>query len=126
MSLSQATLREKVRLGEEPTNNMMVGTDFSSSMNLPYLTGLIDALPLIRTREMSSIRFGGEYAYSIPDPNTKKSAIPTDESQSVAYLEDFEGARRTIQFDAIATTWRLASAPAYSLLGPMDDSVKTY
>ncbi len=116
MNLNQATLSDKVRLGEEPTNNMMLGVDGSTSMNIPFLTDLIDALPFIRTREMSTIRFGGEAAYSLPDPNTKKSPLPSDNGVSVAYLDDFEGARQTIPIDVNYAAWRPGSPPVYDLL----------
>jgi len=90
MNLSQATLSDKVRLGEEPTNNMIMGFDASTSFNLPFLTQVIDALPFIRTREMSSIRFGGEAAYVLPNPNTKSSTITDDNGASIAYLDDLK------------------------------------
>ncbi|HYQ87251.1 MAG TPA: cell surface protein SprA [Bacteroidota bacterium] len=127
MSLSQATLSDKVRLGEEPTSNMIMGFDASTSFNLPFLTQAIDALPFIRTREMSSIRFGGEAAYVLPNPNTKTSTITDDNGASIAYLDDFEGARRTIPLPISYSAWHLASAPAYSLLGAgLTNEKKTY
>lgn len=116
MNLNQATLSDKVRIGEEPTNNFMFGVDGATSMNLPFLTNLIDALPFIRTREMSTMRFGGEAAYSLPDPNTKKSPLPSDNGVSVAYLDDFEGARQTIPIDVNYANWRFGSPPVYDLL----------
>lgn len=116
MNLSQATLSDKVRLGEEPTNNMIVGADAVTSFNLPFLTDMIDALPFIRTREMSSVRIGGEAAYVIPNPNTKTSTITDDNGASIAYLDDFEGARRTIPLPIAYSQWHLASPPVYSKL----------
>ncbi len=126
MTLSQATLSDKVRLGEEPTKNMILGTDFSSAFDLPFLTEAIDALPFLRTREMSNIRFSGEAAYILPDPNTKKSTIPSDNGASIAYLDDFEGARRTIPMTVFFSSWTPSSAPISSRLGDVPDSVKDW
>ncbi len=119
MNLNQQTLSDKVRIGEEPTNNMMLGMDFSSSANLPFLTDAIDALPLIRTKEMSTLRFGGEGAYMIPDPNTKKSTVLSDHGASIAYIDDFEGIRRTIPFPITYAAWSMSSAPMDSIANPL-------
>ncbi|MBI3764939.1 MAG: cell surface protein SprA, partial [Ignavibacteriales bacterium] len=127
MNLNQATLSDKVRLGEEPTSNLMLGVDGATSFNLPFLTSALDALPFFRTREMSTIRISAEAAYSLPDPNTKKSTLPSDNNVSVAYLDDFEGARRTIPIDLNFANWRFASPPVYSLLGQnIDDTTKVF
>ncbi len=32
----------------------------------------------------------------LPDPNTKKSTIVSDNGEGIAYIDDFEGARRSI------------------------------
>ena len=123
MNLNQATLSDKVRLGEEPTNNTIFGVDASTTMDLPFLTKALDALPLYKTKEMSSIRFGGEAAYILPDPNTKKSTVASDRGASIAYIDDFEGARRTIPFSVSYSGWHLSSIPGVTLAA---DSIKTY
>lgn len=125
MNLNQETLSDKVRLNEEPTNNSIFGIDASTSLNLDFLTKAIDALPLIRTQEMSTIRFSGEAAYMLPDPNTKKSTIQSDKGAGIAYIDDFEGARRSIPLGVGYSIWRLASPPAYTFLGEVTDIEKT-
>lgn len=126
MTLSQATLSDKVRLGEEPTKNLIIGADVSSSFELPFVTDAIDALPFLRTREMSTMRFTGEAAYMLPDPNTKKSTIVSDQGASIAYLDDFEGARRTIPLTVFFSSWTPASAPLSSRLEGANDSVRNF
>lgn len=111
MNLNQATLSDKVRLGEEPTNNTMYGIDGSTNIQVEPLTTALDALPFYQTREMSSIRIAGEVAYMDPDPNTKKSPILEDKGEAVAYLDDFEGARRTIPLGVSFSLWKPASPP---------------
>ncbi len=128
MNLSQETLSDKVRLGEEPTNNLILGADASSAFDLPVLTSLINALPGLRTSEMSNMKFNAEAAYMIPDPNTKKSPILSDEGKSIAMIDDFEGARRSIPFPISYSGWTMSSAPVVmrSNLDARHDSLKNW
>jgi cell surface protein SprA len=109
MNLNQETLSDKVRIGEEPLSNTIYGVDFKTSADLPFLTNTLDYL--ISTREMSSFTFNGEYAYMSPDPNTKKSTIAEDGGESIAYIDDFEGAKRTIPVGVNYTGWKDLSVP---------------
>ncbi|MBI5217002.1 MAG: cell surface protein SprA [Ignavibacteriae bacterium] len=118
MNLNQETLSDKVRLGEEPTNNTIMGIDGGTSFNLPFLTSALDAIPGLRAREMSSIKISGEAAYILPDPNTKRSSIQSDNGASIAYIDDFEGSRRTVPLNVNYTAWKPASPPVYTLVGP--------
>ncbi len=111
MNLNQATLSDKVRVGEEPTSNTIMGVDGTTSFNLPILTSAISALPFLKTREMSTVRLSGEAAYIMPNPNTMTSTIVSDNNTSVAYLDDFEGAKRTIPVSNVYSAWHLASPP---------------
>ncbi|MBV6446294.1 MAG: hypothetical protein IFNCLDLE_02585 [Ignavibacteriaceae bacterium] len=109
LTLSQQTLSDKVRIGEEPLSNFILGLDFQTSHDLPFLTNLIDNV--LSTKEMSSISFTGEAAYMNPDPNTKKSTIESDGGKSIAYIDDFEGAKRTIPIGITYGAWKDLSAP---------------
>ncbi|MBE0570979.1 MAG: cell surface protein SprA [Ignavibacteriaceae bacterium] len=109
MNLNQETLSDKVRIGEEPLSNTIYGVDFRTSADLPFLTNTLDYL--ISTREMSSFTFNGEYAYMSPDPNTKKSTIAEDGGESIAYIDDFEGAKRLIPVGVNYTGWKDLSVP---------------
>lgn len=128
MNLNQQTLSDKVRLGEEPNNNTIFGIDGQTTFKLPFLTSALDGLPGIQTREMSDLRISGEAAYMIPDPNTKKSTISSDFGAGIAYIDDFEGARRTIPFGANYASWFQPSPPADTTLFPpgTPDSAKMY
>ncbi len=109
MNLNQQTLSDKVRLGEEPSNNTIFGIDGATTLDLPFLTRAINGLPLIQTREMSSFKISGEAAYMLPDPNTMKSTIPSDNGEGIAYIDDFEGARRSIPVGIGYTAWTQGS-----------------
>lgn len=109
LNLNQQTLSEKVRIGEEPLNNSIMGVDFQTTQELPFLTKLMDNL--YSTSAPSSFSLKGEFAYMSPDPNTKKSTIAGDQSQSIAYVDDFEGAKRIIPMGIGYGTWSDISIP---------------
>jgi len=109
LTLTQQTLSDKVRIGEEPLSNSIFGVDFSTSADLAFLTKAIDKI--FPTREMSSISLSGEFAYMNPDPNTKKSTISSDAGKSIAYIDDFEGSKRIIPVGVSYTSWKDLSIP---------------
>jgi len=113
MNLNQQTLSDKVRLGEEPISNTIIGFDGGTSLNLDFLTAAVNALPGIQTNAPSSIAIKGEAAYMLPDPNTRKSTIPQDGGSGIAYIDDFEGVRKTIYLGTAYGQWRDASVPFY-------------
>ncbi len=109
LNLNQQTLSDKVRIGEEPLSNTIYGLDFTTQADLPIVTRALDNI--FSTREMSSVSLTGEYAYIDPDPNTKKSTVASDGGKSIAYIDDFEGAKRTIPIGVSYTTWKDLSPP---------------
>jgi len=109
LNLNQQTLSDKVRIGEEPLSNTIYGIDFATQADLPFLTKLLDNV--ISTRQMSSFSITGEYAYIDPDPNTKKSTIASDKGRSIAYIDDFEGAKKIIPVGVSYTQWKDISPP---------------
>lgn len=109
LNLNQQTLSDKVRIGEEPLSNTIYGLDFSTSADLPIVTKLLDNV--FSTREMSTFNFAGEFAYIDPDPNTKKSTIASDKGKSIAYIDDFEGTKKTIPIGVSYTAWKDLSPP---------------
>lgn len=130
MNLNQQTLSDKVRLNEEPTNNTIMGLDANTTFDANFLTKAISMLPIINTQALSSVTLRAEAAYMNPDPNTRKSPIPIDEGKGVAYIDDFEGIKRTIPLGTSYIAWRYSSVPRYiagfdPIFGdPLPDSVK--
>ncbi len=113
MNYNQQTLSDKVRLGEEPMSNTILGIDGSTKLDLNFLTDALNILPSYYSKEVSQFTFKGEAAYMLPDPNTKKSTIESDGSMGIAYIDDFEGLKRTIPLGIGYTMWHYASAPKY-------------
>jgi cell surface protein SprA len=113
MNMNQQSLSDKVRLGEEPISNTIMGFDGSTSFDAPWLTKALNYLPGIKTLAPSQISLRGEYAYMSPNPNTRTSPIPSDQGKSVAYVDDFEGSVESIPLSVSFTGWKEASAPYY-------------
>lgn len=122
VNLKQETLNDKVRLGEEPTNNSMFGLDFSTNIKSKWLTNIVNMLPGFNTKDESSFTLKGEFAYLLPDPNTKRSRIPSDNNESIAYVDDMEGAKKIISLGTNYSAWTLGSLPLDSTLGLTDSS----
>jgi cell surface protein SprA len=129
MNLNQQTLSDKVRINEEPISNTILGFDGGTSLDLGFLTDGLNYLPGIQTTAPSSFSMRGEAAYMLPDPNTRKSSIPQDEGGGIAYIDDFEGVRRTVYLGTNFGTWKESSVPFYleSLddYRPLDKSIST-
>ncbi len=109
LNLNQQTLSEKVQIGEEPISNTIMGVDFNTKGDLPFLTAALDHV--ISTKQMSSFTLSGEAAYMMPNPNTKTSTIPDDKGQSIAYIDDFEGAKKELPIGVQYTGWKDLSPP---------------
>lgn len=117
VNLKQETLNDKVRIGEEPTNNSMFGVDFTTRLEAPFLTNIVNWLPGFNSKVPSTISFRGEIAAINPDPNTKKSVIPQDNNEAVAYIDDMEGAKKVISLGGSYNTWTMSSVPLDPTIG---------
>lgn len=123
LNLNQQTLSDKVRIGEEPLNNSIFGVDFKTNINLPFVTKALDKL--ISTSAPSSFQVNAEMAYIDPDPNTKKSTISSDGGRSIAYVDDFEGAKRTIPLVEAYGSWHDLSLPNnLPFIGTLDENTQ--
>ncbi len=104
LHLSEKPLTNKVNIGNEPISNTIWGVDGSYSTDVPMLTRIIDALPFLETKEMSSVEINGEFAQLIPGHS---KAIGKNGN---AYIDDFEGSKTSIDLKA-QYTWVIASTP---------------
>ncbi|MGH7454577.1 MAG: cell surface protein SprA, partial [bacterium] len=119
MYLNATTLDQRVRLGsvdKGPMRNLI--WDFNTALRFQpnFLTSALDALPFISTQEPSDLRFEGEIAQIIPNPNTidsklsKENRIPGDKD-GVAYIDDFEATKRTTSLGVNRRGWVESSIP---------------
>lgn len=104
LSLTERPLTKKVNQGDEPIRNTIWGFDGNYRTDAPFLTRLIDKLPFLETKEMSTITAAGEFAYLIPGHS---KAIGKDGN---SYVDDFEGSQSTIDLRQQGS-WNLASTP---------------
>jgi len=105
MNLTERPLTQKVSIGDEPISNTIWGLDGSYRTESQLLTTLIDAIPLISTREASNINLTGEFAHLIPGHSR---AI---KKEGVAYIDDFEGSQTSIDMKNFAA-WVHSSTPS--------------
>ncbi len=109
LQLFERPFTQKVNVGEDPINNKIYGLDFNAQHNLPGLTKLLDRLPLVSTKEMSTVNFLAETAMLRPGHS---SAInETAGGEGNVYIDDFEGATNGLDIRAPAQLWFPASVP---------------
>jgi cell surface protein SprA len=102
--MMERPVTQKVDIGSEPFKNNVLGLDLAYRTDVPFLTKLVDYLPIISTTQKSTFSFTGEFAHLIPG---QPRAINKD---GTSYVDDFEGAQSAIDLRSI-TSWRLASIP---------------
>src|SRR5690625_1632467 len=79
---SERPLDDKIRLGDEPISNSVLGLDSNARFNTPFITRMLDALPILQTREASEFTFSGEIAQLRPgvaETRAVNRAIRNDE-----------------------------------------------
>jgi len=109
MNLFERPLTQKVNFGDDPINNKVYGLDFSISKDAPWLTKLIDKLPLISTKEPSSIAAQAEVA--ILQPGHNRAINQGGDKGGTVYIDDFEGSTANIPLTNQFNQWVIASVP---------------
>lgn len=102
--LGERPIMQKVNIGDEPIKNTVLGMDGKYRTEFPFLTRMVDKLPVYSTKEMSTVTASGEVAALIPGHSR---AIGKEGN---AYLDDFEGSQTPIDIKAVGA-WVLASTP---------------
>jgi cell surface protein SprA len=118
LHLTERPLTQKVNIGDEPINNTMVGTNLNYRTETPWLTRLVDKIPLIQTKEMSNIAMSGEWAALIPGYNKAIGAGGT------SYIDDFEGTQSAIDIKQ-PSAWSISSIPNDPSLFPESSLIDT-
>ena len=92
-------------VGSEPTRNTKYGFDINFQQKSRLLTKIIDALPLVNTKETSNVVFNAEFAQLIPGTSNIVNG------EGISYIDDFENAITPINISGWQS-WKLASTPA--------------
>ncbi len=111
LNLTERPVTKKVNQGDEPVSNTIWGLDGNYRTEAPFLTRIIDKIPLIETKEMSTITAAGEFAYLVPGHS--KAVGKSGNS----YVDDFEGSQSAIDIRS-PFTWTLASTPQGQAIFP--------
>ena len=98
---NQKIVNERVDFGFEPMQNFIWNISGKYDQKVPFLTDLVNSLPLIETNKVSNIFVEGEYATVNPNPN------PIGQ----AFLDDFESSKRTSSPSIMQRHWKKASVP---------------
>ena len=123
MRLSQKSPIDKFRIGEEPISNTIWGFDGAFNLEPRWLTRALDALPLIQTRDESTISVTGEFAQLRPGHTetvafrrtsdrlrSAGQSFSADEQRGISYIDDFESFENTFSLMQPGS-WSLASPP---------------
>jgi hypothetical protein len=108
--MKKSTLEQRVRVGQEPFSNFVWDVNTSLNFKPNFLTDLINILTFGETNEPSTIKIEAEYAQVSPNPNTLNNE-GTGDNEGVAYVDDFEGTKRTTTLGIRYNTWTMASPP---------------
>ncbi len=97
----------KMNYGEDPIKNTMYGMDFSYRSDFPKMTRILNKLPFYNSTAMSTITAYGEAAMLEPGhpPQIGKNG------EGLIYVDDFEGARNSVDLRFPFISWALASTP---------------
>jgi cell surface protein SprA len=104
--LSEKPLTQKVSIGDEPVSNTIWGLNASYRTESPFLTSMVDKLPLLETKETSVFDISAEFAHLIPG---QPKIIGRN---GIAYIDDFEGSETSIDLKS-RIAWNLASTPQH-------------
>lgn len=92
--------------GNEPIKNTKYGFDVNFQDESRMLTKMVDALPLLSTKEKSTVTFNGEFAQLLPGTSNKVNG------ESSSYLDDFESAVTPYNIAGGHLPWKLGSTPS--------------
>lgn len=107
MNLKEQPFTQKTILGEEPVSNTLWGLDASFRKESDYITKMLDRLPLITTKETSTIDAAIETAQFIPG---QPRIVRNQNERGIVYLDDFEAAANPYSLQGLLR-WKLASFP---------------
>jgi cell surface protein SprA len=98
-------LYSRPAIGNEPPKNTKYGFDVNYRTESRFITKLVDAIPLIQTKEPSQITFSGEFAQLLPGTSN------IVDGEGTSYIDDFEN---TVTPFGLSNwlLWKTAATPA--------------
>ncbi|MCW0482681.1 cell surface protein SprA [Gaoshiqia sediminis] len=110
--MNERPLTQKVNYGDDPISNAMFGLDANYTTQSNLLTKLVDKLPFIETKEVSTVSVEAEVAQLV----VGESGV----TNSTVYIDDFESTQTSIDLRA-RQSWVLASTPQKQARFPEGD-----
>ncbi|HOP04312.1 MAG TPA: cell surface protein SprA [Tenuifilaceae bacterium] len=104
LNLTERPYTSKVSFGNEAISNTIWGLNASYKTESALLTKAVDLLPLIETKEKSTINIDAEFAHFVPG-----HARAIGDAGTV-YIDDFEGSKTSTDL-RMWSAWKLASTP---------------
>jgi len=101
---NERPLISRNQIGTEPARNLQYGLDFNINKKSRLLTKIVDAIPLLETKELSSFNFTGEFAQLLPGTSNKI------DGEGTAYIDDFENTATPYSLMS-PFGWKLSSTP---------------
>lgn len=111
MRLFERPYTQKTNIGEDPINNGIYGLDLVYNNKAPWMTKLLDKLPLFSTKEESKISFIGEGA--LLRPGHSRAINQGKDKGGVAYIDDFEGTTSNQDLGSQYLQWHFSSIPMH-------------
>jgi len=91
-------------IGTEPARNLQYGMDLNMKKNSRFLTKMVDALPFLQTKEISTVNLNAEFAQLLPGTSN------IVEGDGTSFIDDFENTATPtslMRWDA----WKLSTTP---------------
>ncbi|MDZ7796309.1 MAG: cell surface protein SprA [Candidatus Marinimicrobia bacterium] len=111
MYYKRSVLDDKnVNIGDEPFQNFIWDINGEFAYELDWLDRAMNALPMVHIKRQSSLKFSGEIAQILPNPNTIENKASGDHD-GVAKLDDFESASQKTPMNINFQKWTHASKP---------------
>ena len=101
---NERPLISRNQIGTEPARNLQYGFDFNVHKESRLLTKLVDAIPILQTKEQSSINLTGEFAQLLPGTSN------IIDGEGTAYVDDFENTATPYSL-MTPQAWKLAATP---------------
>ncbi len=104
LHVNERPIVTRVGIGSEPTKNTQYGLDLNFRKDSRFLTKMVDFLPLIQTKETSTITLNAEYAQLVPGTSN------VVDGEGASYIDDFENTMTPFNLGGWQN-WQLASTP---------------
>ncbi len=104
LNLHERPLTQKVNYGNDPISNTVWGMNVAYSKNSRWISKLLSKLPGTTPNTPSKINYNAEFAEFMPGHSR------TVGKSGTSYVDDFEGAKSTIDLTNV-NSWFLASTP---------------